>query len=188
MSRDGPDSGEQDLVSVLKTPRLDVVVLSREQLAWYLLDPERLEATLALPVSQAILTPRLRRAIIMKLEKMARTPVRDHPWYTYWLMVIKAASFGAGLAGFKGIPDETGTVEIGYGIDPGWRDRGYATEAARSLLSWAFSYPACLAVVAPNTPKSNKASNRVLQKLGMFVYEETSESLSWRVTREQFHR
>ena len=44
MSRDGPDLGRQDLVSVLKTQRLDVVALSREQLAWYLLDPERLQA------------------------------------------------------------------------------------------------------------------------------------------------
>jgi len=42
-----------------------------------------------------------------------------------------------GSIGFHGAPNEDGQVEIGYHVEPGFRRRGLATEAAFALLAWA---------------------------------------------------
>ncbi len=168
----------------IRTARLRLVALTRRQLEQYLRTAEALEREIGLPLSRAVLTARVRRAIELKLGKMAAAPEPDHPWYTYWLAVVEAAPFGAGLLGFKGRPDAEGVVEIGYGIDPGFGGQGYTTEAARALIGWAFGHDECRAVIAPNTARENVASNRVLARLGMRVYDESAAALSWRIDRE----
>jgi RimJ/RimL family protein N-acetyltransferase len=83
--------------------------------------------------------------------------------------------------GFKGAPDETGTTEIGYGIDPAYRNAGYMTEAVKGLIGWAFQQSGCKTVVARDTKKVNAASRRVLEKAGMAVYNETEDAFDWKV-------
>ncbi|MGD8397220.1 MAG: GNAT family N-acetyltransferase [Anaerolineae bacterium] len=165
----------------IETDRLHLIALPRAQLARYLDDAEQLEQELGVAVSRAIVTRPLRRAIEMKLAKMDAAPEADHPWCTYWLAVVRDAGYGAGLLGFKGTPDETGAVEIGYGIDPAYEGRGYTTEAARALIDWAFQAPACRTVTAEGVRRDNAGSNRVLEKLGMKVYAETEDTRSWRI-------
>ncbi len=75
-----------------------------------------------------------------------------------------------------------GEVEIGYGIDPNYQNRGYTTETVQTLINWGFQEPQCTAVIA-DPHKSNFASNRALKKVGMRVYEETDNHLFWRVDR-----
>jgi RimJ/RimL family protein N-acetyltransferase len=171
------------LTTEIQTERLNLLALRPDQLRLILDDPGRLEQELGLPISRANDSQPVRRAIGLKLDKMSGLATERHPWYTYWLVVVKAGPYGAGMAGFKGEPDQDGTVEIGYGIDPGYRNQGYTTEAARALIAWAFAHPACRAVIAPGTQKDNPASNRVLAKLDMHVYAETGETLSWRIEK-----
>ena len=165
--------------------QIKLVALSRQQLAWLLDEPERLEEELGIPVSRRVITDRVRRAIRRKLTKMDLANTEDHAWYTYWLIQVNG-TFGAGLVGFKGVPDQNGEVEIGYGIDPLYQGRGYTTGAVHVLLEWAFQHPACQSVIAPGTLRTNPASNRVLEKVGMHVYQETPDALSWRITRQEF--
>jgi [ribosomal protein S5]-alanine N-acetyltransferase len=167
----------------LHTERLDLFPLSPAQLELYLEQPAQLELELGFPVSRAIVTERVVRAIRMKLARMAYIEQARLAWYTYWLLAIRAAPFGAGLAGFKGFPDQNGEAEIGYGIDPGCQGQGYTTEAVRCLINWAFQEPACLSVVARDTKKWNAASLRILAKVGMQVYAETEDALWLRVER-----
>jgi ribosomal-protein-alanine N-acetyltransferase len=42
-----------------------------------------------------------------------------------------------GGIGFMGGLDKDGVVEVGYDIVPEYRNQGYATEMARSLIIWA---------------------------------------------------
>jgi len=54
----------------------------------------------------------------------------------------------AGAGGYKGAPDDSGTVEIGYGIVADRRRRGYASEAVYGLLARAFADPRVTRVIA----------------------------------------
>ena len=165
------------------TLHLKLIALTPEQLKLYLEAPDRLERALGFPVARDILTEVAQRAIRIKLSKMAQAPAQNYAWYTYWLVVPTGQPYGAGLAGFKGVPDDRGEVEIGYGIDPACQGKGYATEAAKALIAWAFQSPDCASVIAPNTKKSNIASNRVLKKAGMRIYAETVDAISWRIDK-----
>ncbi len=58
------------------------------------------------------------------------------------------------------------TYEIGWAFSREHQRRGYATEAARSLLAYAFESLQCHRVIATCQPE-NVASWRVMEKLGM---------------------
>jgi RimJ/RimL family protein N-acetyltransferase len=167
----------------IHTQRLRLLVLNLEQLKEYLIHPDRLEEELGFPISRAVLTQPVRRAIGIKIDKMARADEMDHAWYTYWLIIVADEPYGVGTLGFKGHPDKEGAVEIGYGIDPAWQGQGYITETVRAMINWAFAHSLCRSVFAAGVLKSNPASSRVLEKVGMHIYEETAETLSWRIVK-----
>lgn len=62
-------------------------------------------------------------------------------------------------------PPSDGLLEIGYGIVPSRRGRGYAPEATRALAEFAFTAPGVHTVYA-NVELSNPPSIRVLEKAG----------------------
>jgi ribosomal-protein-alanine N-acetyltransferase len=95
-----------------------------------------------------------------------------------YLIVHKADRLLIGDIGFKGLPDEHGTVEIGYGIIPTYRLHGYATEAARALIAWASNQPSVRRITA-ECEATNAASMRVLQKLGMSQSSRHGSILQW---------
>lgn len=168
----------------ISTPRLVLIPLTADQLVIYLED-ELDFARLVGPASREILTERLQRAIGMKLDRIAAASGHDLPWLTYWLIKVPPQGFGAGMIGFKGAPDERGEVEIGYGIDSAFQNQGYMTEAVEGMVRWAFKDERCSRIVAPNISRSNLASNQVLKKVGMRVYEEKADSLSWSLEKDQ---
>lgn len=71
-----------------------------------------------------------------------------------------------GICGFKGKPDATGSVEIGYSVLKQYRVQGYATEAVARLVVWAFSHQNVTEVTAETLPHL-KQSIRVMEKNGL---------------------
>jgi RimJ/RimL family protein N-acetyltransferase len=86
-------------------------------------------------------------------------------WSSYFF-IHRADKALIGLGGYKGAPDENGSVEIGYGVAPAYRGKGYATEAAEALIQSAFAYPDVQMVCAHTLAETN-ASGSILSKLGM---------------------
>lgn len=164
-----------------RTQRLLLVPLTLSQLRLSLTDLPSLEAELGLSVSRNVFTKRVQRAIRMKIKKMSGTDVSRHVWQTYWLIVVREGKLGAGLAGFKGVPNENGSTEIGYGIDPAYQNLGYTSEAVQVLVNWALQDPFCKAVTA--TTVENPASRRLLEKLGARLVSEDETSTSWEFTQ-----
>ena len=62
-------------------------------------------------------------------------------------------------------PELNGDVEIGYGINEDHRNKGYATEAARAVVKFAFEEAGQDILVAIVKPE-NISSRRVIEKLG----------------------
>ncbi|MCR4643814.1 MAG: GNAT family N-acetyltransferase [Oscillospiraceae bacterium] len=91
----------------------------------------------------------------------------DHPdqwdWYAIWMIELKAGTHIGELC-FKGLSAD-GIAEIGYGISEAYQNNGYATEAVKAVLDWAFAHPEVAAVEAETDPE-NAASKRVLEKCG----------------------
>jgi [ribosomal protein S5]-alanine N-acetyltransferase len=97
-----------------------------------------------------------------------------------------------GNGGFKGIADENGMVEIGYAVSPLYENRGLATEAARGMIEYAFSWSPVRMVDAHTLAEEN-ASGRILQKCGMTKIAEKHDPedgdlWQWRILREEFEK
>jgi RimJ/RimL family protein N-acetyltransferase len=165
----------------IRTERLLLVPLTHSQLEHYLTDLPELERDLDLTLSREVLTDRVRAAIQMKLAKMEALDEEYHLWVTYWLVIIRVENFGAGMAGFKGVPDAGGSTEIGYGIDPSYQSKGYMTETVRALVNWALDQPACQIVTAIEV--KNPASRRLLEKLGAHLVSKDAAFTSWKFRR-----
>ena len=98
------------------------------------------------------------------LELLRVATVAD-PWTLGFAIVHRADGCVIGSAGFKGPPDDDGVVEIAYGIAPGYQGRGYATEAAAALVSFALERVDVRTIRAHTLPEPN-ASTHVLAKCG----------------------
>ncbi len=94
-----------------------------------------------------------------------RASTADDPWTHGFSMVDRADGRVIGSCGYKGPPGPDGVVEIAYGVDPAHRGRGYATEAARALVAFAFGSGRVRLVLAHTLPEPN-ASMAVLRKCG----------------------
>ena len=101
---------------------------------------------------------------------------RMHPdqrqWYAAWKITLRDGNVIGDLC-FKGPPQQD-EVEIGYGISPAWQGQGYATEAVKAAMDWAFVQTGVTFVTA-ETEADNGASQRVLEKIGFVRYGEGAE-------------
>ena len=86
------------------------------------------------------------------------------PWIHGFAIVDRTGEALIGTCGFKAPPTD-GVVEIAYGIDAGHQGKGFATEAAEALTTYAFASGRVRLVRAHTQPESN-ASTRVLIKCG----------------------
>lgn len=163
------------------TPRLRLIPLDQSQLELLLRDTEAFEQSLNITMMRPLLTDRVHRAIGLKLGRMQVTDISRHEWLTYWLVVIRDEDVGAGLLGFKGFPDENGSTEIGYGLDPAYQGKGYMREAVQALIDWAFSHPFCRVITAIEV--ENPASRRLLERLGAQPVAVSERSTSWEIRK-----
>lgn len=103
-------------------------------------------------------------------------------WTHGFALVHSASRTVIGMAGYKGPPDADGVVEIGYGVVPEYQGNGFATEAARALVSYAFADGRVRVVRAHTLPELN-ASTKVLTRCGFKRVGEVvdpEDGLVWR--------
>jgi RimJ/RimL family protein N-acetyltransferase len=85
------------------------------------------------------------------------------PGYGGWYIV--GAGELVGTCGYKGPPDATGEVEIGYSVIEPRRRRGYASGAVQLLVRRAFADPRVRSVCAETMP-AHLSSQAVLTRCG----------------------
>ena len=125
-----------------------------------------------------------------KAEEVVRAGIAsfERHGFGFWGVREKGREDLVGFAGFRFV-EPGGDVEIVYGVDPGLRGRGYATEAAAALLEWAFRETALTEVFA-GADAPNHASLRVMEKLEMRYHgprpTPAGEAVYWVIDREAF--
>ncbi|BDG73545.1 GNAT family N-acetyltransferase [Roseomonas fluvialis] len=97
-----------------------------------------------------------------------QTHMEAHGW-GFWVVEERGGAPFVGVVGLMTVPWEarfTPAVEIGWRITPGFRFRGYAEEAARAALDFAFGELHLPEVVSFTVP-GNEGSWRLMERLGM---------------------
>ena len=107
--------------------------------------------------------PEMKQAYLEMIEEMKKCRPYEE-WGSDWSIYLKTGEEIGGI-GFKGLPDKKGTVEIGYGIEPSYQNKGYATEAVAAIVKWAFTQEGVIYVQA-QTDEKNEISKKVLLKNG----------------------
>jgi [ribosomal protein S5]-alanine N-acetyltransferase len=81
-------------------------------------------------------------------------------------VVLRDTREAVGSVALAGKPDAAGAVLIGYAMYPGWEGHGYATEAVRAVIEWAFAQPG-VRVLRALAPVWNTPAVHVAEKVGM---------------------
>ncbi len=119
-------------------------------------------------------------------EFIGRMQARDRKiWTFYWLLRKEGSELPVLIGNGGFLVHEDGTLEIGYSMISDYQNKGYATEAVRSMLQWAFSSLKKDCIIAHTYPYM-EASIRVLEKNG-FLFKETGSGdgiLTYELQRE----
>ena len=166
----------------LETARLLIVPFERELLRAAMRGAPELSRAVGLPVAPGFPNPDLVQALPYQARSVERTPALSE-WSGLMIHAAEQTVFGS-LA-FKGLPDRTGTVEIGYGIAESYWRQGYTSEAARAMVDWAFRQPGVRRVIA-ECLETNQGSIRVLEKLGMRRLPARGSMLNWELRAEDW--
>ena len=132
-------------------------MVDKERVRIYSADKEQMESRIAKEKD-----PELKEAYKEMLQGCLEHPDQWN-WYAMWRIENENGNHVGNLC-FKGL-EKNKNPEIGYGIYDEFQGRGYATEAAKLALRWAFEHPEVEAVEAETAP-DNAASQRVLEKCG----------------------
>jgi len=121
---------------------------------------------------------------IKEMEKAIRTRISNYTKYGYgrWATFLKDEMQFIGWAGLAYLP-EFDKIDIGYRFLPEYWGSGIATEASHAIIAYGFNHLELEKIIAI-AMKENKASIRVMEKIGMEFdkfapYEEGGKDVIW---------
>jgi ribosomal-protein-alanine N-acetyltransferase len=152
--------------TLVHTERLELAPLSLEAIESLLRgDAARLReltgATFPRPVAPP---PYMAEALPVVRDRLRARP-DEAPWWN-WVIIERGTRRAIGSVAFGGEPDANGAVLIGYAMYPAFEGLGYATEAVRAMLGWAFHQPG-VKLVRALAPVWNTPALRVAENVGM---------------------
>lgn len=150
---------------MIETERLLIKPLSAEKLIKHIKFPDELAKELGFKPSKALIDKETQEAIINDLLPNIVDLNKDSLFYTMWIIIEKKEKAIIGGICFHGQADEREEVEIGYGIDDEYMNKGYMTETIQSLLTW-LEKRKDVSIVKAETEQTNISSIRVLEKTG----------------------
>jgi ribosomal-protein-alanine N-acetyltransferase len=151
---------------VIESPRMTLVAATADLVEADLAGSEAFGEALGAEVPENW-PPDLYESTAMRVAMDQLQDPAEHGWSTWYLLLNRPKGPQVlGICGFKGKPDEAGSVEIGYSVLSQFRVQGYATEAVARLIVWAFSHQNVTGVTAETLPHL-KQSIRVMEKNGL---------------------
>jgi [ribosomal protein S5]-alanine N-acetyltransferase len=166
----------------LESSRLNLQMLSYAQLLQYLQLDFSLEKALELKHYPRTMSVALIEAFHESILPAVADATIELPFVTLWTIIDKASKTMVGDLCFKGMPNEAGEVEIGYGTYPSFEHQGYMTEAVNTICKWALQQPRVMTIIA-ETSNDNAASHRILLKNNFQQYKQVDKMLWWRLNK-----
>jgi RimJ/RimL family protein N-acetyltransferase len=158
---------------VIRTERLELVLMSVP----FMEALQRGDLEAASREISATTSPWLAEQLVDFL-KYRLGQVRADPSVRGWLgrAIVVTGDDGSreaiGSIGFHGPPDD-GKLEIGYSVDPRYRRRGYAREAVKAMLDWAYETHGISRFVASVGPWNEPSLNLI----GQFGFRKVGEQM-----------
>jgi [ribosomal protein S5]-alanine N-acetyltransferase len=165
---------------MIQTERLILQPLNYEQLVKYIAADGSLENELHLNATSRTISPELKEALEQTILPKVADTSKNYLFSTLWTAILKVDNNMIGDACFKGEPNASGEIEIGYGTYDEFQGKGFMTEMVASMVTWAKMQLLVKAVIA-STNKTNTASFRVLQKNNFMKVGETDTEFHWKL-------
>jgi ribosomal-protein-alanine N-acetyltransferase len=171
------------------TTRLELIAATAETMSLELHDVEQFATALSVPVPSSWPPPLNDEGSQRWYLEMLQRHASAVGWALWYLIRREPTRELIGVAGFKGRPADR-SCEIGYSVLPSFHGRGYATEASRELIRWAFSHGDVDRVTSETLPDLID-SIRVMEKCGMWFIgdgnpEEGQRTVRYAVDRAEF--
>jgi RimJ/RimL family protein N-acetyltransferase len=109
-------------------------------------------------------------AVRADIEEMSRRAPGETGGWVQFSVEERDGGRLVGDVGLSPAEGESGVLKVGYTIDPAFQGRGYATEAVRALLDYAFTTLGA-DVIRAYASAGNAASIRVAEHVGMRLIE-----------------
>ena len=169
------------------TARLELTPLDADAIQALLAgDAKRLKQLTGAAFPQPVAPPPYMAESLPVVGAQLRKSPAEAPWWN-WLVVKHEDGEAVGSVAFGGKPDPAGAVLIGYAMYPGHEGRGYATEAVKAMVEWAFAQPGVktLRALAPvwNTPAVHVAEKVGMRPVSSDEDDEVGEVLVYEVAR-----
>jgi ribosomal-protein-alanine N-acetyltransferase len=169
----------------VQTQRLHLTPMSAEVIDALLAgDGARLDALTGARFRRPVPPPYMADALPVVRDRLRGRP-SEAPWWN-WLVVDRESGEAVGSVAFGGPVGPDGAVLVGYAIYADYEGRGYATEAVRALVGWAFGQPGVREVraLAPvwNTPALRVAENVGMRPVAADEDDDVGEVLLYAVT------
>lgn len=164
-----------DLMPKLKTGRLVIQPFTVELVRSAMLGPAAVSKLLGVSVSPGWPIAEMVEAL-PAFEQM----LLSDPQLGQWMgsIILREQNRLIGDMGFLSRPNEQGEAEIGFGLAADYRGQGYAQEAVSALIAWGWMQPELKKITACCEPE-NRASIRLLKKLGMMCTDAQSRPMRW---------
>ena len=173
---------------IVITPRLELIAADREMAEAGLTDLNKLSGLLNAGIPDGWPPPfNDEEALRWFLDRIVTNPL-ERGWLM-WHIILKDDGSGQrltiGSIGFKGLPDENGITETGYSIMEDFQRRGFASEALKGLLKWAFGYDNVKMVIAETYPDHEASKGVMLKNDFVFAGQGSEEGVvRFELTRE----
>lgn len=175
--------------TLVHTTRLDLSPLHVEAVDALLAgDGERLGRLTGARFLTPAAPPYMADALPVVRDRLRERPEETHWWN--WLVVERQTNEAVGSVAFGGPVSAEGAVLVGYAIYTEYEGRGYATEAVKAMIAWAFTQPGVREVraLAPvwNTPALRVAENVGMRPVASEEDDDVGEVLLYAVTAPAF--
>lgn len=175
------------ITGTIKTKDLDLIPYTPANLLALVTGAAEFRSSFGFPAAEGLREFLLGPEVSTGYLEMLRSSAEADVWRHGFALLDRSERLVVGNTAFVGPPNNAGEVEIAYGVVPSFEGRGYATQAAEALTSFALADERVRVVVAHTLPEKN-ASTRILKKIG-YVFtgeiEHPEDGLIWRWEKER---